>query len=68
MDLGTLENKMNDLLFVSFEEGNSRDQSGICVSRRNSKGDIFVLKMELGEQADILHTLLTDQSAKAEIK
>lgn len=59
--------KMNDLLFVSFEEGGI-DQSGICVSRRNSNGDIIVLKMELGEQADILHTLLTDQSAKAEIK
>lgn len=57
---------MDDLLFVSFDKS-TRDHSGLCVTRKHPNGDITVLKMEIGEQADILHELLTDQFAKAEI-
>lgn len=58
---------MEDLLFVSFEKS-ARDPSGMCVSRKHPDGDITVLKMEVGEQADILYQLLTEQMTKAEIK
>lgn len=43
------------------------DEAGICVAREVN-GNIVILKMELGEQADILYHLLTEQMTKAEIK
>ena len=57
---------MEDVLKVTFESGVD-DEAGICVSREVN-GKVTVLKMELGKQADILYFLLTDQTAKAEIK
>jgi len=56
----------SDELIVTFDSSLD-DEAGICVSRVVN-GKIFVLKMELGEQADILYHLLTEQTAKAEIK
>ena len=56
----------SDVLTVSFDSG-LKDESALCVSRKH--GEKFViLKMELGEQADILYHLLTEQMTKAEIK
>lgn len=56
-----------DILTVYYNYSSSKDEAGLCVSRRI--GDqITVLKMELGEQADILYHLLTEQTVKAEIK
>ena len=55
-----------DVLTVSFDNG-LIDESALCVSRRCGE-KIVVLKMELGEQADILYRLLTEQMTKAEIK
>lgn len=56
----------SDILTVSFDSG-VNDEAALCVTRK--QGDrIIMLKMELGEQADILYHLLTDQMAKAEIK
>ena len=56
----------SDVLTVSFDSG-VNDEAALCVTRK--QGDrIIMLKMELGEQADILYHLLTDQMAKAEIK
>ena len=55
-----------DKLMVLFDSSLD-DEAGLCVSRIVN-GEIKVLKMEIGEQADILYHLLTDQSAKAEIK
>ena len=57
---------MEDVLKVTFESGVD-DEAGLCVSREVN-GEVTVLKMELGKQADILYFLLTDQTAKAEIK
>ena len=57
---------MEDVLTVSFCSG-LKDESSLCVSRKRGE-KIVVLKMELGEQADILYHLLTHQMAKAEIK
>jgi len=57
---------ISDVLTVSFDSG-LKDESALCVSR-NYKGKIIMLKMELGEQADILYHLLTEQMTKAEIK
>ena len=56
----------SDILTVSFD-GGLKDESALCVTRKCG-GKIIVLKMELGEQADILYHLLTEQTTKAEIK
>lgn len=57
---------ISDVLTVSFDSG-SKDESALCVSRKHGE-KINVLKMELGEQADVLYHLLTEQMTKAEIK
>lgn len=57
---------ISDTLTVIFD-GNLDDEIGMCVSRVVN-GKVVVLKMELGEQADILYHLLTEQMTKAEIK
>lgn len=57
---------VSDTLTVTFDSSLD-DEAGICVSRVVN-GKIVVLKIELGEQADILYHLLTEQTAKAEIK
>ena len=56
----------SDVLTVSFDSG-LKEESALCVTRKHGE-NIIVLKMELGEQADILYHLLTEQMAKAEIK
>ena len=55
-----------DILTVTFDSSLD-DEAGICVSRVVN-GKLVILKMELGEQADILYHLLTEQMTKAEIK
>lgn len=52
---------------VVIVDGSADDDLGICVSRVVN-GKVSVLKMEIGEQADILYHLLTEQMTKAEIK
>lgn len=56
----------SDVLTVSFDSG-LKDESALCVARKCGEKTV-VLKMELGEQADILYQLLTEQMTKAEIK
>ena len=56
----------SDILTVSFDSG-LKDESALCVTRKCGEKTIM-LKMELGEQADILYHLLTEQMTKAEIK
>ena len=57
---------ISDTLTVTFDSSVD-DEAGICISR-TVNGKTVILKMELGEQADILYHLLTEQTAKAEIK
>lgn len=57
---------ISDVLTVYFDSG-LKDEAALCVSRKCGE-KIRVLKMELGEQADILYRLLTEQMTKAEIK
>ncbi len=59
---------MEDLLIVSFAKNDRNNEAALCVTRKYPNGDIKILKMALDEQAKILYRLLTDQSAKAEIK
>jgi hypothetical protein len=59
-------NDVSDVLTVSFDSG-LKDESALCVTRKCGE-KIIMLKMELGEQADILYRLLTEQITKAEIK
>lgn len=56
----------SDVLTVYFDSG-LKDESALCVSRKY-RGKTIMLKMELGEQADILYHLLTEQTTKAEIR
>ena len=57
---------VSDVLTVSFDNS-VEDEPALCVARKiGSK--ITVLKMELGEQADILYHLLTEQTTKAAIR
>ena len=56
----------HDVLTVSFDSS-LEDEPALCVARKI--GDqITMLKMELGEQADILYHLLTEQTTKADIR
>lgn len=55
-----------NVLTVTFDRG-SKDDSGLAVARRCGE-KTTILKVELGEQADILYRLLTEQTTKAEIK
>lgn len=55
-----------DILTVSFEDS-SNDAAILAVSRKCGE-DIVVLKLVVGEQANILYHLLTEQWAEAEIK
>ena len=57
----------SDVLTVSFDSS-LKDESALCVSRIYEGDKIIILKMEYGEQADILYHLLTEQTTKAEIK
>lgn len=57
---------LSDTLTVTFDNSTG-DGPGICIGRVVN-GKTTILKMELDEQADILYHLLTDQTAKAEIK
>jgi hypothetical protein len=57
---------ISDTLTVTFDSGLD-DEAAICVSRVVN-GKVVVLKMELGDQANILYHLLTEQTTKAEIK
>ena len=57
---------MADMLTITFDRSLG-DAAGICIGRVVN-GRITVLKMESGEQADILYRLLTEQTTKAEIK
>lgn len=57
---------ISDILTVTFDSG-LKDESALCVTRKHGE-KIIMLKMELGDQADILYHLLTEQMTKAEIK
>lgn len=57
---------VSDTLIVTFDSSLD-DEAGICISRIVN-GKAVALKIELGEQADILYHLLTEQMTKAEIK
>lgn len=50
--------EVSDTLTITFDSSLD-DEAGICVSRVVD-GKVVVLKMELGEQADILYHLLTE--------
>ena len=56
---------MNDLLFVSFDKDERRNEIGICIGRKNKDGSHSILKMELDKKADYLYALLTDQEEEA---
>jgi len=56
---------MNDLLFVSFNKDECRNETGICIGRKNKDESHSILKMALDKEADYLYALLTNQEEKA---
>lgn len=54
---------MEDYLQVVFDK-NGIDEPGICITRKDERGEIRIVKMELGEQAEMLYRLLTNQDVK----
>lgn len=56
---------MNDLLFVSFDKDECRNETGICIGRKNKDESHSILKMALDKEADYLYALLTNQEEKA---
>lgn len=54
------------ILTVAYDSG-VKDESALCVAQKCGE-KTNILKMELGEQADILYHILTEQMTKAEIK
>lgn len=54
---------MQDLLYISYDDS-EKDMTGVCIGRRNKDGSHSILKMELGEQAELIYKLLTEQSVK----
>jgi hypothetical protein len=58
---------VSDVLTVSFDSGLKDESAMLCVARKYGE-KIIMLKMEVGEQANILYHLLTEQTTKAEIK
>jgi hypothetical protein len=54
---------MNDLLYISYDDS-EKDMIGVCIGRPNKDGSHSILKMELGEQAELIYKLLTEQSVK----
>lgn len=58
---------MHDLLYVSFDKDEKKNECGICIGRQNKDGSHTILKMELDEQAEILYKLPTEQFTKGAI-
>ena len=60
-------NKKSDVLTVTYDYSDMKDVPALCVARHT--GDtIEILKIALGDQADILYRLLTEQGINADIK
>lgn len=60
-------NKKSDVLTVTYDYSDMKDVPALCIGRHT--GDtIEILKIVVGEQADILYRLLTEQALNADIK
>ena len=59
--------KKPDVLTVTYDYSDMKDVSALCVARHT--GDtIKILKIVLGDQADTLYRLLTEQTLNAAIE
>lgn len=58
--------KKSDVLTITYDYSDMKDVSALCVGR-NTGDTIEILKIVLGDQADILYRLLTEQIVKAAI-
>lgn len=59
---------MTDLLFVSYDFDEKKNEKGICIVRKNKDGSHTLLKMLLDDEAENLYRVITEQSLKFEIK
>lgn len=60
-------NKLSDVLTITYDYSDMKDVPALCVGRHT--GDtIEILKIVLGDQADTLYRILTEQTLNADIK
>lgn len=59
--------KKPDVLTITYDYSGMKDVSALCVGRHTGD-NIEILKIVLGDQADILYRLLTEQTLNAGIK
>lgn len=58
---------MQDLLYVSYDKDEKRNETGLCVGRVNKDGSHTILVMYLDENADKLYEALTKQKTEVNI-
>lgn len=59
---------MTDLLYVSYDYDEAKNEKGICVGRVNKDGSHTILKMKLDNEAEKLYKVITEQSIDFDIK
>lgn len=59
---------MQDLLYISYDFDEVKNEKGICVGRQNKDGSYTILKMLLDDKAELLYKILTEQTAEFIIK
>lgn len=56
---------MQDLLYVSFDKDEKKNEIGLCVGRPNADHSHTILKMVLDDKAETLYKILTEQEVDA---
>lgn len=59
---------MQDLLYISYDYDEVKNEKGICVGRPNKDGSHTILKMLLDDKAELLYKILTEQTTEFTIK
>ena len=58
---------MTDLLYVTWDYDEKKNEKGICVGRVNKDGSHTILKMLLDDKAERLYKVITEQGTDFEI-
>ncbi len=56
---------MQDLLYVSFDKDEKKNEIGLCVGRQNADQSHTILKMVLDDKAENIYKILTEQKVDA---
>ena len=58
---------MNDLLYVSYDHDEEKEEKGLCVGRPEKDGSHTILNMLLDDKAESMYLALTGQRGKTNI-